>query len=273
MNVFTQAKRLEPHFLNIFGCQVLRVLVFRAAQNQLQWRGGRRNHDYRKLQTFGCLKWNKYLPERAASSVEDYCADLVSSTAPFKEDEKEDEHVSDNEFFEVNIPNDRNPVIELLKPATDRSLAAILGDVPDYRWRILKIRFANSSADRTTEWHSDIFLSNFELWYPLHTITSRNGAFRFVPGSARIDWRRLCTIWGHSLSRKQGSPRFTDAEIRFLRCHQPIDVDMAPNSLHIINNFGIHARGTADDGVERITLRASVRVNPFRALRQVIRRP
>ena len=124
------------------------------------------------------------------------------------------------------------------------------------------------SSDPQTRLHMDTFHPTMKAWLFLEDVAPDQGPFTYVPGSHRLDKRRLAwhkrrSIIASDAKAKGGAFRVEDAQLPRLRL-PPRNVFAVPgNTLVVGDTFGLHARGLSLRPSTRVEIYASMRPNPF----------
>lgn len=130
------------------------------------------------------------------------------------------------------------------------------------------------AADPQKVLHSDTFHPTMKAWYFLEDVTADGGPFTYVPGSHRLDGRRL--RWEYRRSciaatlrdgySEKGSFRFSEDDLDALGLGAPRAFALPANTLVVADTRGIHCRGPARPGARRLEIWAYSRLNPFNPL-------
>lgn len=120
-------------------------------------------------------------------------------------------------------------------------------------------------------WHRDAFCPGLRFWLTITPVRADDGPIAYMPGShrlstERLDWeemvaRRCASLRGTTLS-KSGRFLMSEAEARRLGGVREI-FTAAPNTLIVINTFGIHARLPAARAGMRRALEGGYTPPPF----------
>lgn len=124
--------------------------------------------------------------------------------------------------------------------------------------------------------HKDTFHSSMKFWYFLEDVHEEDGPFVYVPGSHKINAKRL--EWEHhqalvscgdrddplSLNHNGGgSFRIREDELSGLGLPNPISIPVPSNTLILADTLGFHRRGDATPGTQRLALYGWRRPWPF----------
>ncbi|MEL6767897.1 MAG: phytanoyl-CoA dioxygenase family protein [Pseudomonadota bacterium] len=120
-------------------------------------------------------------------------------------------------------------------------------------------------------WHRDAFCPGLRFWLTLTPVTAADGPLLYMPGShrlsaERLEWeemvaRRCASLRGATLN-KSGRFLMSDVEARRLG-GVPERFTAEPNTLIVINTFGIHARMLAERTGTRRALQGRYTPPPF----------
>jgi hypothetical protein len=129
----------------------------------------------------------------------------------------------------------------------------------------------DAEPDVQSFYHSDTFHPTLKSWLFLQDVEDDAAPFAYVPGSHRLNRRRLA--WERKMSitardardrlTAEGSLRITEAEIRRLGYGAPVRMPVAANTLVIADTSGIHRRSTTTHQTMRVSIWAYSRSNPF----------
>ena len=131
--------------------------------------------------------------------------------------------------------------------------------------------------DPQRDMHADTFHPCVKAWLYIDAVDDRNGPYIYVPGSHRLNWRRLKWEYRQSLEACKrgadrapgrywdGSFRVTDGELAEMG-FTPRKFCVPANTLLIGNVYGFHRRGEALARSHRMTLWMQARDNPFNPL-------
>ncbi|WP_246288117.1 phytanoyl-CoA dioxygenase family protein [Achromobacter pestifer] len=127
-----------------------------------------------------------------------------------------------------------------------------------------------ASPDPQTNLHSDTFHPTVKAWLFLSDVTLSDSAFVYVPGSHRINRRRLAwlrrqSMQVHSLDRlsARGSLRVSESKARSMGYEKPRVFSVRKNTLVVADTSGFHARGQTSHPATRIEIWGYGRRNPF----------
>lgn len=130
------------------------------------------------------------------------------------------------------------------------------------------------TADPQKVLHSDTFHPTMKAWFFLEDVPADGGPFCYVPGSHRLDARRLRWEYGRSCIAaalqdgysEKGSFRVGEEDLEQLGLGAPRTFPLAANTLVVADTRGIHCRGPARPGARRLEIWAYSRLNPFNPL-------
>lgn len=126
--------------------------------------------------------------------------------------------------------------------------------------------------DPQTSFHSDTFYSSAKAWLFLTDVDDSTGPFMYVPGSHKVDEKRLSWEDYKSIQisegkadelSKRGSFRIHPDELKQFGFAEPIKFNVKANTLLIADTFGFHARAEATKPSTRIELWSYARRNPM----------
>lgn len=121
--------------------------------------------------------------------------------------------------------------------------------------------------------HQDTWHDAWKLWYFPNDVKSGEGTFRFATyshglSSARLrfikEFATLGKTWEswRSYGHDEGSWRISDDELLMMG-EGAYDIEASAGTLVLANVYGYHARGLANELRERVSLHASIRMNPW----------
>jgi hypothetical protein len=130
---------------------------------------------------------------------------------------------------------------------------------------------ADAEPDIQSFFHTDTFHPTLKSWFFLQDVAEDAAPFAYVPGSHRVNRRRLAWERKVSLTARdaadrltaEGSFRISEAEIKRLGYGPPQKLPVAANTLVIADTSGIHRRSTTDRQAARVSIWAYSRSNPF----------
>lgn len=127
--------------------------------------------------------------------------------------------------------------------------------------------------DPQTYFHSDTFYSSAKAWLFLTDVDESIGPFMYVPGSHKVDEKRLAWEKYKAMQivnrecvdvlSNRGSFRITEEELQTFGFEQPIKFNVKANTLLIADTFGFHARGESAETAVRSEIWAYARRNPM----------
>ena len=130
------------------------------------------------------------------------------------------------------------------------------------------------AADPQKVLHSDTFHPTMKAWFFLEDVPADGGPFCYVPGSHRLDARRL--RWEYRRSciaatlqdgySEKGSFRVDSEDLEALGLGAPRAFQLPANTLVVADTRGIHCRGPARPGARRLEIWVYSRLNPFNPL-------
>ncbi|MHA3977642.1 phytanoyl-CoA dioxygenase family protein [Halovulum sp. GXIMD14794] len=124
--------------------------------------------------------------------------------------------------------------------------------------------------DDQKDMHRDTFHASVKFWYFLRPVKLEQGPFIFVPGTHRLDAKRLA--WENSEAQRIvrwrrgtrfGAFRIDEDKLHDLDMAKPRVFEVPANTLVLADTLGFHRRGDAVDGAERLSLYGSLRPFPF----------
>lgn len=129
----------------------------------------------------------------------------------------------------------------------------------------------DAPPDPQTNFHIDTFHPTMKAWLFLNDVAPDEGPFTYVPGSHRLNRRRLA--WERYLAKTaargsdrltaRGSFRATPEMLRRLGYREPVAFAVPGNTLVVGDTVGFHARGPSLRPAVRIEVWAYDRHNPF----------
>ncbi len=122
--------------------------------------------------------------------------------------------------------------------------------------------------------HRDTFFRALKFWLFLRPVKPEDGPFEYVPGSHRLDRRRLqweqatanAAIATREMPNLGGSFRIHEAELGALGLPAPVSFSCPANTLVLADVLGFHRRGDALPGRQRLALYGWLRPYPFSPL-------
>jgi hypothetical protein len=125
--------------------------------------------------------------------------------------------------------------------------------------------------DPQTIFHSDTFHPTAKAWFFLTDVGADDGPFAYVPGSHRVDARRLAWEYRKSLDARdaadrmhgEGSLRIDEGEREALGLPPPLQFAVPANTLIIADTSGFHARTPSPRATHRVEIYATLRRTPF----------
>jgi len=131
--------------------------------------------------------------------------------------------------------------------------------------------FRSSHSDPQKTMHSDTFHPTMKAWLFLEDVTPEKGPFTYVPGSARLSWKRVKWEYRRSVGAAQmddkysekGSLRATADDLAQMGLPTPQGITAKAGTLVIANTNGFHGRGQAAEDASRLEIWAYSRHNPF----------
>jgi len=132
-------------------------------------------------------------------------------------------------------------------------------------------RVCDGEPDIQSFYHSDTFHPTVKSWFFLEDVTEDATPFTYVPGSHRLNKRRLA--WERRISidaangrdrlTAEGSLRISEETIRRLGYGPPRRFPVSANTLVVADTSGFHARGAGPGRSTRVAIWAYSRGNPF----------
>ena len=130
---------------------------------------------------------------------------------------------------------------------------------------------ANATGDPQTIVHADTFHTNAKAWFFLENVGEDDGPFAYVPGSHKLNTKRLDWEYEKSLTAKEhpityharGSFRATEQDLQTLGLPSPQKMTVSENTLIVADTFGFHCRSSSPHATCRVEIYATLRRNPF----------
>ena len=130
---------------------------------------------------------------------------------------------------------------------------------------------ASGGLDPQKFFHSDTFHPTMKAWLFLEDVPLEKGPFNYVPGSNRLNWKRIRWEYRKSLVAaklkdgysEKGSFRASEADLKQMGLGKAKEFAVAKNTLVIGNTHGFHRRGDCSGKGTRLEIYCSSRVNPF----------
>jgi hypothetical protein len=127
------------------------------------------------------------------------------------------------------------------------------------------------NRDDQRDMHRDTFFSSMKFWFFLRPVGPEDGPFEYVPGSHRLDARRLAWEGAEALTRlgpdapggKGGAFRIAEERLADLGLPPPRAFTCPANTLVLADTLGFHRRGQAKPGTERLSVYGWRRPWPF----------
>lgn len=143
--------------------------------------------------------------------------------------------------------------------------------LPMYALQTIVVDPGRGGLDPQTVLHSDTFHATAKAWLFLQDVGEDDGPFVYVPGSHRVDARRLAWEQRQSLLAREsenryharGSFRFSEADLAELGLGRPRTMAVPANTLVVADTHGIHARTPSQRPTVRMEIYATLRRNPF----------
>jgi hypothetical protein len=142
---------------------------------------------------------------------------------------------------------------------------------PLYYLEQVKNKYCEGAADPQKTLHNDTFHPSMKVWFFIDDVSPEMGPFTFVPGSHKLDWKRLKWHYKMSIDAKnntnalhaRGSTRYSLDDLKQLGLPEPHAFTVKKNTLLIANVFGIHRRGDSSEKSTRLAIWGDSRTNPF----------
>lgn len=139
--------------------------------------------------------------------------------------------------------------------------------------QVIFSKINQDQPDPQTNFHSDTFFSSAKAWLFLTDVDESTGPFMYVPGSHRVDEKRLaweqykatqiCTKQSTDVLSRRGSFRISREELKTFGFAEPVKFNVKANTLLIADTFGFHARGESEKPAIRAEIWAYARRNPM----------
>lgn len=136
----------------------------------------------------------------------------------------------------------------------------------------IQARAGQGRADPQLQLHSDTFHPTVKAWLFLSDVGVEDGPFTYVPGSHRVNRRRLAWLRRQSIDARRldrlsarGSLRVSRAALRRMGYPEPQAFAVKKNTLVVADTSGFHARGESRHASTRIEIWGYGRRNPFLA--------
>jgi hypothetical protein len=169
----------------------------------------------------------------------------------------------------------RLPTVKsVLESSSYRGLLAYVGAfrrTPNVYVQTVFSRVCEGEPDIQSSFHSDTFHPTVKSWLFLEDVPDDATPFTYVPGSHRLNRRRLA--WERRMSitaahsrdvlTAEGSLRISEREIKRLGYGPARRFPVAANTLIVADTSGIHARAPAPGKSSRVSIWAYSRSNPF----------
>ncbi|SSW72901.1 hypothetical protein AGI3411_05807 [Achromobacter agilis] len=140
----------------------------------------------------------------------------------------------------------------------------------NYLQTILARVHEGAPPDPQVELHSDTFHPTVKAWLFLTDVGPDDGPFVYVPGSHRINRRRLAWLRRQSMEAgtldrlsTRGSLRVTRTALHRMGYPEPRAFAVKKNTLVVADTSGFHARGESRHACTRIEIWGYGRRNPF----------
>ncbi len=132
-------------------------------------------------------------------------------------------------------------------------------------------RVRAGEPDVQSFFHTDTFQPTVKSWLFLEDVGDDAPAFTYVPGSHRLNRRRLAWERRMSLTARtagdrltaEGSLRIAERDIPRLGYGSPVRLAVAANTLIVADTSGIHRRGVTDGRSVRLCIWGYFRGSPF----------
>ena len=111
--------------------------------------------------------------------------------------------------------------------------------------------------------HSDTFHPTHKMWLYLTDVGESDGPLVYYPGSHRLSWASLRSIYRESVTTNHGSRRIPAPEIA-ARSLEPRAFTSSANTLVLADTFGYHGRIQGRPPGHRVALQIELRPEPFR---------
>ena len=142
---------------------------------------------------------------------------------------------------------------------------------PIHYVQTIKSHVRNAPPDPQTNLHADTFHPTVKAWLFLTDVAEDEGPFVYVPGSHKLNPRRLAWERRKSITAAKspdrlsarGSFRITPEELGRLGYGTPTAFAVKKNTLVVADTGGFHARGPSARPSTRIEIWAYGRRNPF----------
>ena len=119
--------------------------------------------------------------------------------------------------------------------------------------------------------HRDTFFRAIKFWFFLRPVHENDGPFVYVPGSHKLDVKRLqweqatanAAIASRAMPNVGGSFRIQEHDLAALGLPDPVTLACPANTLVLADVLGFHRRGDAIPGRQRLSLYGWNRPYPF----------
>lgn len=273
----TEAKSFKDNpiigsrWLNRAGLHIARVKL---AQRMADRRRKRLAHlltdqDRADFDRDGFILKHDFLPPAALAAVEQELAQCTGQVREMEQGDAVTRRMSLDAGALKHMPATR----QLLQGERWLGLLSYAGSFRCHPMNYLQTILAHARravADPQLQLHSDTFHPTVKAWLFLSDVGVEDGPFVYVPGSHRINRRRLAwlrrqSIDARSLDRMsaRGSLRVSLAALRRMGYPEPQAFAVKKNTLVVADTSGFHARGESGHASRRMEIWGYGRRNPF----------
>tara|TARA_B100000795_G_scaffold16376_1_gene10958 strand:+ start:1148 stop:2056 length:909 start_codon:yes stop_codon:yes gene_type:complete len=279
VNIFSNEKVLKNRFFNFFGCQILRILIFRFILS-IKRIFFFRNEDYKsvvtkvdELENKGYLIFDEFLKKEEFNKLKLYYQKNLENDVSSQEDRYRDrisisQRIANKQalnkiadpWYEIILKN--NDLGKIIEFVTAKKLCNMKNSSIYFEKLFQTNDKKDLPQDPQNYFHRDTFYTSLKFIYYMDDILIEDGPFSYVEKSNKISKWKIKTEFFGSLKRNNKNLRETSVKLDFSK-HKIMNFCLKENSLILVDVSGFHRRLPTKINKGRETIRFSSREHPF----------
>lgn len=264
--LFSNEKVLTSTLLNILGAQIFRVVLARLVLWLKRFRFSLPQRDKELWKSYiqdGIIVLPNFLSSEEFEKLKENFHQRVNKS----EDLERDYFSGSTRISKVIFDQDNAPSC-LQSLMNHPQILGLVSKIEGRRIESLnqiyyeRALFDPNDEDPQQLLHKDTYFTSSKIFYTIGEMSKKNGAFVFSKGTHRLSLQRLAFEYWSSIFSDSKNARMTE-ETRKKWSFVEQSIEAPPNTLVIVDVFGLHRRGWVQESSSRDVIRWGTRSNPF----------
>jgi len=277
-SIFSRQKLINVLILNVFGLQIVRMLLSRVIYFFRKFNSDPEVYKYIEiLKKDGILKIENFLNDDEYREVRNDSEKIFSKLHDYENKRVvKGPNLLESIYIKSNDLKDCNNIAKIFSEKMLFNLynalnKSVVVNRENFHFKLQRItqnfKKDSNDIDEDTYFHEDTYFDTYKIFYFIDEVKLKDGPFKYVLGSHKITFWKLMFSYLYSIRVFPWKDTFewrkiTKTEVSFRKL-KTVEFVVPKNTLLVANVNGYHGRLQGDGEGSRKALGMNIRLNPF----------